>query len=537
MLMQFHFGLGVGHVYSHKAGVLEGHNSAQPPGAQTTAQMEDEHLEGEEYLEAHPGNGNDQDEESTHLGIEELNLFEQGRNSVYNYWGTTVASASGFDELEELFTEELNEPLFEEPALDGLDSSLAWRDSNSSGCAIWVKANTIKHILACKVKSPWGRIIILTKSLFIGSLWVGEYSNSFKILLEDIRHLITNCFLTTLHMVSKDYQQMLNEPVILNISTGETISVRWSVFHINMALIYANSKVGMRKVVKGAMMHTNFGDLVSLEKRIGDLVALFNSGHLSQVQEAISDVIDKQVFKELLWASLFYPVSDLADVRRDGRIADLFPEQILSRSNCFAQKPTGHLMTLIYQSMYNSMKDENPESVANFHGPNKMNIIIISALGTMACIEGSIEAIQEHLARFNPVSEPASGPPTYILALSVPTDFGGVLKPEDVDVNSPLEPEDTGILAETLIPPDSDDLWEGLDEPPTLELDTSISTTPTLDSANVLCTSPVPTSHLDNMSTPRHAKVVYVLKSMFRQTSFRQNLLKDINPMLVHRNN
>ncbi|KAG2097502.1 uncharacterized protein F5147DRAFT_816503 [Suillus discolor] len=95
-------------------------------------------------------------------------------------------------------------------------------------------------------------------------------------------------------------------------------------------------------------------------------------------------------------------------------------------------------------------------------------------------IKGRIEAIQEGLDCFNPISELALAPPTSITA---PTDFSSVLEPEDIDVDGPLEPADTDVSAETLIMPDSNDLWEGLDEPPILQLDTLTSTTPTLNSA------------------------------------------------------
>ncbi|KAG1854231.1 hypothetical protein F4604DRAFT_1686076 [Suillus subluteus] len=266
---------------------------------------------------------------------------------AYNYWGTTVTLPSGIAEPEELFTEELNEAPSREPAVSGLHSSLSWRDSNGPGCTTWVKANTSKHILVHEVKrSPWGRIIVLTRLLFTGNLWVGEYPNSFKILLEDIQRLITNCFLTALHMVSQDHQQILNEP--------ETIPVRWPVFHIN---------AGMRKIVKGTMVHTNFGSSVSLEKRIKDLVTLFNSGHLSQVQEAISDLIDKQVFRELLWASLFHPISDLADGRHDR--TDFVKVQLFGAETD------------------ESSLDLDSESVANFYGANEMNNVIMLALDVM----------------------------------------------------------------------------------------------------------------------------------------------------------
>lgn len=149
-----------------------------------------------------------------------------------------------------------------------------------------------------------------------------------------------------------------------------------------------------------------------------------------------------------------------------------------------------------------------------------------------AHVEGRIEAIQERLARFNPVSEPASGPSTSLLASSAPTDFGSILEPEDVDVDAPLEPDDTDVSAEALIVPDSDDLWEGLDEPSTLQLDTLTSATPMFESADAPCTPSAPAGRLDNTSTPYYAEAVSVLKSVFRLTSFRQNQLEAINATL-----
>lgn len=97
--MRFHFGLGVGHVYSHRAGSLnEGHSSA--PHSHTAAQMEDGYFEGEESPVDIPNRGDDeqdeQDEQGGHFGVEEPDLFELGRNT---------SNESLIDALDEMFVE------------------------------------------------------------------------------------------------------------------------------------------------------------------------------------------------------------------------------------------------------------------------------------------------------------------------------------------------------------------------------------------------------------------------------------------------
>ncbi|KAG1871046.1 hypothetical protein C8R48DRAFT_770639 [Suillus tomentosus] len=115
---------------------------------------------------------------------------------------------------------------------------------------------------------------------------------------------------------------------------------------------------------------------------------------------------------------------------------------------------------------------------------------------------------------------------TYTLASSVPTDFGGVLKPEEVDVDDLI---DADVSAQTFVWLDNDDLREDLDEPSTLQLDTL--TTPTLDPADAPCTPSALTGHPKNMSTPFYAEGVSVSKAVFRLTSFRRNQLEAINSM------
>jgi hypothetical protein len=79
-LMRFHYGLGVGHVYSHTVGVLANLSDAYP-----AIQTGDERVEGgrsilEDAGWRHTGDGEADEEDEDHDGVEELIPFEQGRN-------------------------------------------------------------------------------------------------------------------------------------------------------------------------------------------------------------------------------------------------------------------------------------------------------------------------------------------------------------------------------------------------------------------------------------------------------------------------
>ncbi|KAG1888619.1 hypothetical protein F4604DRAFT_1674280 [Suillus subluteus] len=111
-------------------------------------------------------------------------------------------------------------------------------------------------------------------------------------------------------MANKTYGEMESQPVIVKISETET---------------FAKSDLG--KVLKGAMSaHPDFATK-TIQTAIS-FIQIFNSGDPYQVQQAISDLISHQIFREVLWASLLYPVEGLSDGNGDGRIGDLFPEEI-----------------------------------------------------------------------------------------------------------------------------------------------------------------------------------------------------------------
>lgn len=89
--MRFHYGLGVGHVYSHE--VMD---TASAPGAPATIQLDSEDSETEEVLSTNNNFQALEDDEHDHAGAEEVNLFEQDRNG---------STESLIEALEEMYTD------------------------------------------------------------------------------------------------------------------------------------------------------------------------------------------------------------------------------------------------------------------------------------------------------------------------------------------------------------------------------------------------------------------------------------------------
>ncbi|KAG1881540.1 hypothetical protein C8R48DRAFT_587375 [Suillus tomentosus] len=89
-VMRFHYGLGVGHVYSHQANPSSTQDTPCPI-AQTPTQTEDEDLDNGERNEAFD---DEEDEEDDHVGAEELNFFD---------WGLSASTVSLSLALDNMF--------------------------------------------------------------------------------------------------------------------------------------------------------------------------------------------------------------------------------------------------------------------------------------------------------------------------------------------------------------------------------------------------------------------------------------------------
>ncbi|KAG2335408.1 hypothetical protein BDR05DRAFT_954096, partial [Suillus weaverae] len=114
------------------------------------------------------------------------------------------------------------------------------------------------------------------------------------------------------------------------------------------------TKAELRKVMKGAMTPLTKFCSDGGPSRIHEimrLVELLNSERLVDVQDAISELVDHQVFAELFWTSMMMPIAGLTDGIQSGRVADFFVEEIWTSTKCLAKCPVCYLLILIYQTM------------------------------------------------------------------------------------------------------------------------------------------------------------------------------------------
>ncbi|KAG2102864.1 uncharacterized protein F5147DRAFT_776213 [Suillus discolor] len=299
----------------------------------------------------------------------------------YQHWGlSTTTSISSISESTWPVSNELIEASYEQPVPNDFHPDLQWRDKNASEWTTLTQSQRTTLNREMK-QSLWPRIVLLTRWLFMGALWIGQDRDSLSVSPPDVRCLITNSFLIALDMVNTSYEEMLAQQVII-IEDGQTVSVGWKAFRVNLAKTLDNVKADLRKVIKGAMStYTNFCQVHNMEERINYFVSLLNSDTRYQVQRAISELIVEQLFRELLWASLLRPISGLGDEGRNGRVADLFPEEILSKFKCLAQQPAA-LIIQIYSTMIMVLKEINPSNI-DYHTSDTMHVIIMSALDEM----------------------------------------------------------------------------------------------------------------------------------------------------------
>ncbi|KAG1851134.1 hypothetical protein F4604DRAFT_1686940 [Suillus subluteus] len=205
---------------------------------------------------------------------------------------------------------------------------LHWREILKDNLLDSSQKKSLKVVL---MTSPWGRPIRLAKYLYVG-------------------RLITASFLRALHLDLKTYEGLREEPLMVVNNAGSDTCLGWSDLRNRFLETPVDFTSEMRKVIRGGTTpESGFGDNAEQQAQLKlRIIDLLNSGDQIMIQQAITDLIVTQGFRELLWASFFRPVVDFANGQ--ARLADLYPEAIQTLTGYLGKGVVGVLVTLMYQT-------------------------------------------------------------------------------------------------------------------------------------------------------------------------------------------
>ncbi|KAG1758763.1 hypothetical protein EDD22DRAFT_849775 [Suillus occidentalis] len=255
--------------------------------------------------------------------------------------------------------------------------ALVWK-----GLDITLDNDDRKAIKLAVCQSAWRHPMFVTKCLYLGSHWLG-LGNPFNPSEREDRKLLTNCFLEAISLDHKTLQDMIDTPLIVQMKSGQS-SMGWDTIRLTgceqFSSYVENRLSEFRKIVRGCILSdTGFSGSTDKERdmRVKELFDLLVSTNQEDVEQAILQIVKEHMFKELLWASTLQTLNGLADGNREGRIADLFPEEF-REENILAKRLVGTLLTVIYHTLHLWRPPKTPG-----RKPFLMYRIIVAALTDM----------------------------------------------------------------------------------------------------------------------------------------------------------
>ncbi|KAG1721499.1 uncharacterized protein EDB91DRAFT_1088421 [Suillus paluster] len=218
----------------------------------------------------------------------------------------TAAPAGSVEDLMVYF--DTNDILAEQLPQAVFHQALIWK-----GVDVKLESDLWVAISAALGKYLWNHVLFLTKCLYLGSLWVGV-ANPFNLSELAGRQLISTCLLMAIDLDCTTLQYLEDKLVI--VKGQETSPVRWN----TLRLTFCNH----------------------IENRT------------SEMHKAI-------------WASLFQPMNGLCKGNCDGRIADLFPEEIRGPNGLLQKGVVGTLLTIVHRGNQDVTFLKRRECVSDGH--------------------------------------------------------------------------------------------------------------------------------------------------------------------------
>ncbi|KAG0693837.1 hypothetical protein DFH29DRAFT_1006883 [Suillus ampliporus] len=240
-------------------------------------------------------------------------------------------------------------------------------------------------------RSPWKRLLFVMKAIYVGSYWVG-LQNPFDFLeklpeaLENDKCLLSNCFVMAVEMNHMTLQELHEHPAI-----------RWNVLRLTFAKYIKSQNIEMQKVIRGCILsNTGFSgtEKDDQDAKVAYFFQLLSSDDRDEVQQAILEIVQLHMFTELVWVSVGQHSSGLAEGNSQGRIADLFPEEIQGRDGLLGPGLVATLLTVIYHTLHIWLPDKTPGRKLS-----AMNQIIMASLGKMYTNEYQFPQFHEKMRK------------------------------------------------------------------------------------------------------------------------------------------
>ncbi|KAG1736910.1 uncharacterized protein EDB91DRAFT_1083256 [Suillus paluster] len=267
------------------------------------------------------------------------------KQSVYTLYYPSITSFNGYTENSS------DHPLVTAAPAGSIEDlmvvfhqALIWK-----GVDVKLESDLRVAISAALGKYLWNHVLFLTKCLYLGSLWVGV-ANPFNLSEPAGRRLISTCLLMAIDLDCTTLQYLEDNPVI--VKGQETSPVRWNTLRLTFCNHIENRTSEMRKAVRACILTpTGFSGSTMEEQnaRVDYFFTLLLSTHRERVQQAITEIMELQLFKELLWIALFQLMNGLCKGNRDGRIADFFPEEIRGPNGLLQKGVVGTLLTIVHR--------------------------------------------------------------------------------------------------------------------------------------------------------------------------------------------
>ncbi|KAG1896200.1 uncharacterized protein F5891DRAFT_1193433 [Suillus fuscotomentosus] len=249
--------------------------------------------------------------------------------------------------------------------------------------------------------SLWKRVLFVTKRIYVGSYLVG-LQNPFEFLeklpgaLASDKCLLSNCFVMAVEMSHMTLQELHEHPLMVETQTSVQ-ATGWDVLRLTFSKYIDSRNTEICKVIQGCILSdTGFSDTNKDDQdaKAAYFFQLLSSDDRNEVRQGILEIVQLHMFSELVWVSVFQNSSGLTKGNCQGRMADIFPEQIQGQDGLLGSGLVANLLTVVYHALHLWLPDRTPGRKLS-----AMHQIIMAALGNLYANEYQFPQFHEMMRK------------------------------------------------------------------------------------------------------------------------------------------